>query len=114
MRGVYLPGGIVALVLIVTVVAVIVLKIKRMQRREALRKIAERYQQPGRALVLYVMLNHQCSEEAAYQRIATFVKKHAPSDNRSRVNRMLWQDRQSLLDSARDILADDPNAIDKI
>ena len=109
-----LSGGIIALLLILIVIAIVVLKVRSVQRRKALEQLAARYHQSWRALLLYVMLNHQCSEEVAYQRLAAFVKKHIPSDNQSDVDRMLAQDRQSLLDSARNILAHDPNEIDKI
>jgi hypothetical protein len=81
---------------------------------KALEHILEMYHQSGQALVRYVMLNRQCSEEVAYQRIATFVKKHVPLDDHSSIERMLAYDNQSLLDWAHSILVYDPDEIDKI
>src|SRR5437763_1705931 len=79
----YLLGGIIAVLLLaVIVLANVVSKIRRAQWRKALEQILERYHQAGIALVRYVMLNRQCSEEVAYQRIATFVKKRVPLDDR--------------------------------
>lgn len=113
-RAYLLSGGIIALLLILIVVALAVLKVRNVQRRKALEQIAARYHQSGRALMLYVMLNRHCSEEIAYQRLAAFVKKHVPSNNQSDIERMLVQDRQRLLDSARQLVAHDPNELDKI
>jgi hypothetical protein len=111
----YLPGGaVIALLLILLALAIIFLKLRDAQRRKALRQFAKSYHRSRRALVLYVMMNHQCSEEVAYQRLAAFVKKHVPLDDQGYVDRMLMQDRESLIDYARNILARDPNAIDKI
>jgi hypothetical protein len=50
---------------------------KSLLRREALEHRRDR-DKPGQALVRYVQLNRQCSEEAAYQRVATFVKRNVP------------------------------------
>jgi len=114
MLTVYLLGGSIAvLVLVVVVIAFVVRRVRRAQRRKALEQIVERYQ-AGQALVRYVMIHRQCSEEVAYQRIAAFVKKHAPMDDHSLIERMLADDRQSLLESARRIFVRDPNGIDKI
>jgi hypothetical protein len=111
----YLLGGsIAALLVIVIVVAIVVPKVRYIQRRKALEQILETYHQPGLALVRYVMLNRQCSEEAAYQRLAIFVKKYVPLDDQGYIDRMLAQDRQSLLDSARNILVHVPDEIGKI
>src|SRR5258708_5674619 len=105
-----LVGSIAALILVV----IVVLKVRSVQRRKALKQILERYQQSRQALVRYVMVNRRCSEEVAYQRLATFVKKHVPLDDHNYIDRMLAHDRQSLLDSARRILVHDPDEIDKI
>lgn len=107
----YLLGGSIAALILVVLV---VLKVRSVQRRKALEQILERYQQSGQALVRYVMLNRRCSEEVAYQRIATFVKKQVPLDDHDYIDGMLAHDRQSLLDSARSILVHDPDEIDKI
>lgn len=104
-----LSGGIVVLIL----VAIILAKARSMRRRKALEQILERYRS-GQALVRYVMLNRQCSEEVAYERLAPFVKKHIPLDDHSSIDAMLADDRQGLLDSARSILVHDPDEIDKI
>ncbi len=109
--NVYLLGGSIVAFILVMIVG---LKVRSVQRRKALKQILERYQQSGQALVRYVMVNHRCSEEVAYQRLATFVKKHVPLDDHNYIDRMLAHDRQSLLDSARNILVHDPDEIDKI
>lgn len=111
MNNVYLLGASIAVLMLV---AIVVSKVRSIQRRKALEQILERYHQSGEALVRYIMLNRQCSEDAAYRRLATFVKKHVPLDDRSSIDRMLASDRQSLLDSTRSILIHDPDEIDKI
>lgn len=109
--NVYLLGGsIAALILIV----IVVLKVMSVQRRKTLEQILESYQQSGQALVRYVMVNRRCSEEVAYQRIATFVKKHVPLDDHNYIDEMLVRDRQGLIDKARNILVHDSDEIDKI
>jgi SnoaL-like polyketide cyclase len=108
---VYLLGGSIAALILVVIV---VLKVWSVQRRKALKQILERYHESEQALVRYVMLNRQCSEEVAYQRLATFVKKHVPLDDHNHIDRTLAHDRQSLLDSASSILVHDPDEIDKI
>jgi hypothetical protein len=109
-----LAGGIVALVITGGVIALIVVRLKSAQRRKALEQIIERYRQSALALVRYVMLKHQCPEEAAYQRIASFVKSHVPVEEHSSIDNLLAHDRQGLLDWALSILASDPDEIDKI
>ena len=104
---------IAVLVLMVIVVAVVVLRAKRGHRRKALEHRRER-DAAGLALVRYIQLNRQCSEEAAYQRLATFVKKHVLFDDSSSIERMVAHDRQSLLAIAQGLIVQDPNAIDKI
>jgi glucan phosphoethanolaminetransferase (alkaline phosphatase superfamily) len=112
---VYLLGGSIAvLVAAVIVIALIVTRIKSAQRRKALEQLIEMYRQSGLALVRYVMLNRQCSEEVAYQRIAAFVKSYVPFDEHSSIDRMLAHDRQSLVERALSILVYDQDAIDKI
>lgn len=90
------------------------LKVRRIQRRKAPGQIAEDYERSRRALVLYVMLNRRCSEDAAHQRIATLVKKRVPQDDHGLIDWMLAQDRQGLVDRARDLLMRDPDEIDNI
>jgi hypothetical protein len=107
----YLLGGSIAALILVVIV---VLKVRSVQRRKALKQLLERYHQSREALVRYIMLNRQCSEEVAYQRLATFVKKHVPLDDHNDIDRMLAHDRQSLLDRARSILVHNPDEIDKI
>jgi hypothetical protein len=110
----YLLGGSIAVLILVVVVAIVVPKARSRQRRKALEQILERYSMPGLALVRYVMLNHQCSEEAAYERLATFVKKHGSLDDSSNIEGMAAHNRQNLLARAQRLLADTPNEIDKI
>jgi hypothetical protein len=105
---------IIALLIITAIIAIVLLKIRSAQRKKALEHLRASQQQSRRALLLFVMLNHQCSEEAAYQRIATFVKKYVPLEEQSSIERMLAQDRPGLLDRTRDILAQNPHEIDKI
>ena len=88
-----LDGSIAVLIVVVTVIAIVVARLKSAQRRKALEQIIEMYHQSGQALVRYVMLHSQCSEEVAYQRIATFVKKHVPFGEHSSIDRMLAHDR---------------------
>jgi hypothetical protein len=109
-----LAGGIVALVITGGVIALVVVRLKSAQRRKALEQIIERYRQSGLALVRYVMLKHQCPEEAAFQRIASFVKSHVPFEEHSSIDNLLAHDRQGLLDRALIILASDPDEIDEI
>ncbi len=104
---------ITVLVLMVIVVALVAGRAKRVQRRKALEHRRER-DVSGRALVYYIQLNRQCSEEAAYQRLATFVKQHVLFDDSSSIERMVAHDRQSLLVLAQGLLVHDPDAIDKI
>jgi hypothetical protein len=105
------PLPVAALVLIVIVVALVVVRVKSVHWRKALEHQRERYAS-GLALVRYVQLNRQCSEIVAYQRLATFVKKHVPADGS--IERMVAYDRQCLLERAQGLLVQDPGAIDKI
>ncbi len=108
-----LVAGIIALVLVVLVMALVVPRIRSRRRRRLLEPVLAQYR-AGQALVRYVMLNRQCSEEVAYRRIATFVKKHVPLDDHSYIESMLAHDRQLLIEKAQEILVQDSNAIDKI
>jgi hypothetical protein len=112
--NVYRLGVSIAILLLVVIGIVIgVRRVRRMQRRRTLERLLERYYS-GLALVRYVMLNRQCSEEVAYQRLASFVKKHVPLEDQSSIESMLAHDRQSLLEYARNILVHDPDKIDEI
>lgn len=88
-------------------------RIRSMQRRRTLEQILESYYS-GLALVRYIMLNRQCSEEVAYQRLAAFVKKHVRLEDQNSIDSMLAHNRQSLLEYARNILVDEPDEIDEI
>lgn len=117
MNDVYFLGGSIAgLILVIVIIAIVAPKVKSLQRRKALEQILERQQhsQSRQALVRYVMLNRQCSEDIAYQRLATFVQRHAPLNDAINTDRMSERDMQSLLDAAQSILLHDPDAIDKI
>jgi len=109
-----LVGGGAFFVFVVIVVALRVPKIRYTQKRKALAQLLERYHQSGQALVRYVMINRQCSEEVAYQHLARFVKKHVPLDEQSSIDRMLALERPSLIDRTQSILVHDPDEIDKI
>jgi hypothetical protein len=104
------PLPLAALVLIVIVVALVVAQVKSVHQRKALEHKRERYAS-GLALVRYVQLNRQCSEVVAYQRLATFVKKHVLANGSSSIEP---HDRQRLLERAQGLLVQDPDAIDKI
>ncbi len=71
---------IAVLVLIVMLVALVIRRAKRVQRRKALEQRRER-DSAGLALVRYIQLNRQCSEKAAYERLAAFVKKQVLFDD---------------------------------
>lgn len=111
MGGLYLFGGsILLLAFALIVVAILIPRIRYRRQRKAL----ERILQADLALVRYVMVNRQCSEDAAYQRIATFIKAQVPLDDYSYVDEMLARNQQSLLEKAREILMNHPDEIEKI
>ena len=87
--------------------------VKRMLSRYARERVQERYQS-RQALVRYVQLRYQCSEEAAYHRLAVFVKRHVPGDEQASVEYMAAYDRQRLLELAQRILMHNPDEIDEI
>jgi hypothetical protein len=68
----------------------------------------------GHALVRYIQLHRQCSEEAAYQRLAAFIKQRRPFDDQSSLEGMLVHDRQGLVKITQDLLGEDPDMIDTI
>lgn len=115
MIGGYLLGtGIVALLAGATICALVIRKVRSQQRRKAIESLDEKLRQSEIALVRYVMLNRQCSEEAAYQRIATFVKLHTPFDDHAFINSLVAYNRQRLLEKTQEILARAPDEIDNI
>ncbi|GAC1408175.1 MAG: hypothetical protein NVSMB49_28350 [Ktedonobacteraceae bacterium] len=114
MVNVYRPTvSITVLLLVVIGITIGFRRVRSMQRRRTLEQILERYYS-GLALVRYIMLNRHCSEEVAYQRLATFVKKHVPLEDQSSIDSMLAHDRQSLLEHTRNILVHDPDEIEEI
>ena len=104
---------VVGVVLVMMVAALVVAQARSAGRRRALELLRKR-DLSGQALVRYVQLNRQCSEEAAYQRLATFVKKHVPLDDHGYVESMLVHERPSLLEQAQSIVMHDPDELDKI
>jgi len=81
--------------------------------------LKRRFTQPisypaGQAIIRYIQLHDQCSEEEAYQRLATFVKRHVPLDDWPFVDYRLAHDRQRLLDLAQRMLMHNPDEIDEI
>lgn len=103
-----------ATVLVLVVIAVTLVVnywVRRWQRRRFFEQVRYR---SGQALLRYVQLSNQCSEEAAYQRLATFVKRRVPSSEHTSVEYLLAHDRQSLLGLAQRILAQNPDEIDEI
>ena len=110
----YLLGGSsVVLVLGLLVVALLVRRSRKSERSRALEQARAR-DYAGLALIRYIMLNRQCSEEVAYKRVAAFVKRHVPMDDYPSIERMMAQDRRRLIERAQRLLASDPDEIDKI
>lgn len=101
------------LVLVIIVATLVIFWVRRMQRRHVLELMRER-SRSRQALVRYVQLHYQCSEEIAYQRLAVFVKRHVPLDEQPSIEHMAAQDRQKLLELAQSILAHHPDEIDEI
>ena len=115
MIGGYLLGtGIVAILVGAIFCSLVIRNVRSQQRRKAIESLGEKLRQSELALVRYVMLNRQCSEEVAYQRLATFVKLHTPYDDHDFVSRLVVDNRQRLLEKAQEILARAPDEIDKI
>ena len=96
-----------ATVLAVIAVPLVISWLKRRQSRRT------RYRS-GQALVRYVQLHNQCSEEAAYQRLAAYVKRHVPLHEYPFIEYMLTYDRKRLLEFARRVLMRNPDEIDEI
>lgn len=106
-------GHIAVLILIVIIAAPILLWVKEVQRRHVYEHI-QTMDLSRIALLRYVQLHCQCSEEAAYQRIATFVKNHVLPEDRLYIESMARHDRQGLLTYAQRILVQNPDEIDNI
>jgi hypothetical protein len=68
---------------------------RRVRRRHALERLHEKVQF-GQDLVCYVQ-RRQCSEEVAYQLIADFVKMHVLPNERTSIDNLVAQSRESLL-----------------
>ena len=100
-------------VLVIIASIFVIAWVKRMLSRHARERVQERYQS-RQALVRYVQLRYQCSEEVAYQRVAAFVKRHVPGDEQASVAYMAAYDRQRLLELAQRILRHNPDEIDEI
>ncbi len=114
MEGYLVGAGIVILLAGTIICALVIRNVRSQQRRKAIESLGEKLRQSELALVRYVMLNRQCSEEVAYQRLATFVKLHTPFDDHDFVSRLVTHNRQRLLEKAQEILARAPDEIDKI
>jgi hypothetical protein len=105
--------GVTAFVFVLIAAIFVIARVKRMLSRHARERVQEKYRS-RQALVRYVQLRYQCSEEVAYQRVATFVKRHVPGDEWDSVEYMAAYDRQRLLELAQRILMHNPDEIDEI
>jgi hypothetical protein len=101
------------LVIVTVIAAVVIYWVRRLQSRRVLEHIAERYRS-RQALLRYVQLHYQCSEEAAYQRLAAFVKRYIPLDDQPSIDYMVAHHRQGLLELAQSILVHNSDEIDEI
>lgn len=78
-------------------------------------RLSRRIRRPSsQALLRYVQLHNQCSEEEGYQRIAVFVKRHIPLDEWPSVDYMLAYDKRRLLEFSQRLLMHTPDEIDEI
>ncbi len=106
--------GVTALVFVlIGTTFVVIARVKRMLSRHARERVEVRYRS-RQALLRYVQLRYQCSEEVAYQRVAAFVKRHVPNDEQASVEYMAAYDRQRLLELAQRIIMHNPDEIDEI
>lgn len=114
MKAPFLLAAIILLLVFALIfAAILVSKIRYRRQRKTLERLLGGYQ-ADLALVRYVMLNRQCSEEVAYRRIATFIKEHVPLDDQSYVDEMLARNKQSLLEKAHEILLNNSSELEKI
>lgn len=102
-----------ALVFVLIVTTFVIARVKRMLSRHARERVEERYRS-RQALVRYVQLRYQCSEEVAYQHVSAFVKRHVPYDEQASIEYMAVYDRQRLLELAQRIVMHNPDEIDEI
>ena len=106
--------GVTALVFVLIFTTfVVIARVKRMLSRHARERVEVRYRS-RQALLRYVQLRYQSSEEVAYQRVAAFVKRHVPNDEQASAEYMAVYDRQRLLELAQRIIMHNPDEIDEI
>jgi len=105
--------GVIALLFVLIATIFVIVRVKRMLSRHARERVEVRYRS-RQALLRYVQLRYQCSEEVAYQRVAGFVKRHVPNDEQASVEYMSAYDRQRLLELAQRIIMHNPDEIDEI
>lgn len=110
----YRVGRSVKVLILAVIVAILFIYRERQIQRALALEAARESMQAGQALVRYVQLRRRCSEEAAYQRIAAFVKNHTLLAEHSVIDRLLTNDRQRLLEPAQNILRQHPDEIDEI
>lgn len=114
MYSIYSSGkGLKGLILAVIIAVLVIYRERHIQRELALEHRHGRAE-AGLALVRYVQLRRLCSEEAAYQRIAAFVRNYTPLNEHPMIDRFFADDRQGLLELAQDILRQEPDEIDEI
>lgn len=99
-----------SIAVLVPIIIAVPLFISLLKRRQSRRR---RYLS-GRALIRYIQMHNQYSEEAAYQRLAAFVIRHIPLDEQSTVYDSLAHNRRRLLELAQRILQNNPDEIDAI
>ncbi len=102
------------LLLVAITPALIMAWIKRMWRNRALERLREERYRSGQALLRYVQMHNQCSEEVAYQRLAAFVKRRVLLDQQSLIDYLAIEERQRLLELAQSFLMHNPDEIDNI
>jgi len=109
----YLQRRDIIVLVLVIIAATLVIYWLRMRGRLAREPIQEKY--PSKqALLRYVQLHYQCSEEVAYQRLAAFIKRHVPLDEQASIEYLVSYDRQRLLELAQFFLMKNPDEIDDI
>ena len=114
MSSAYRFGKSLKNLVLVVIVALIIMYHERQIERERVFEPSHDHAQAGQALVRYIQLRRRCPEEVAYQRVAAFVKKHTPPDERPTVDWLLANDRPRLLTLAQNILRQHPDEIDEI
>jgi hypothetical protein len=102
-----------ALALTVMVALLLIYRTRRIQRELALEQAHEK-EQAGLALVRYVQMQRNASEEVGYKRIADFVKSHTALGEHPFIDYLLANNRSGLLALAQSILASHPDEIDEI